>query len=126
MYLRQGGLFEQSGIGDYEKTGNWEWEYYPPPYDFLAPRDSAAMPAPILQRGVGCGGDSCNCGGTCGGAPAAGMGLFDSMDFTTWGVGEWGTIAVGAYIVISLFNDAGRATRTIRKATRRRVRRVAV
>lgn len=124
MYLRQGGLFEQSGIGDYEKTGNWEWEYYPPPYDFLAPRDSAAMPPPHLQRGIGCGGDSCNCGGTCGGS--SGIGLFDSMDFTTWGVGEWGMVALGAYLVISLFNDAGRAGKTIRKATRRRVRTVRV
>ena len=34
MYGRvQNDLMEQSGIGDYEKTGNWQWEYYPPPYE---------------------------------------------------------------------------------------------
>jgi hypothetical protein len=119
MYMRQGGIFEQSGIGDYEQTGNWEWEYYPPPYDFLAPPDAAAMPAPILQRGVGCGGDHCDCGGACGGH-APGIGLFDSTDFTQWGVAEWGAIAVGAYLVISLFTDASRASRSVKKYTRRR------
>jgi hypothetical protein len=118
MYMRQGGLAEQSGIGDYEKTGNWEWEYYPPPYDFLAPSDSAAMPAPILPaRGVGCAGD-CGCGGACGHAP--GIGLFDSTDFTQWGFAEWGTIAVGAYLVISIFSDMGKASKTIKRGYSRR------
>jgi hypothetical protein len=47
-------LMEQSGIGglgEYEKTGNWQWEYYPPPYDFLRPADSVAMPPPVLGGG---------------------------------------------------------------------------
>lgn len=64
-----------AGMGDYQATGNWSWEFYPPPYDFLGP--PATMPAPgvvlpedVLQyagvrglRGVGCGaGSGCSCG----------------------------------------------------------------
>lgn len=131
----------QSGFGDYEHTGDWSWEYYPPPYDFLAPRRAAPMPAPVLYHGAeffpaanvaggaprppavvvragapvvyqsrGVGG--CNCGGSCGGCHK-GIGLFDSMDFSTWGLGEWGMIAVGAYLVVSLMGDTKRAARSV-------------
>ena len=118
MYFPKAGLFEASGIGSYDKTGDWTWEYYPPPYDFLAPADSVAMPAPVLQGMGGCG-----CGGSCGGCGGRhehkhGMGLFDSMDWTTWGAGEWTAIAVGAYVLMSLVGDTKRTAVRSRAAAK--------
>jgi hypothetical protein len=49
-----------------------------------------------------------------------GLGLFDSMDFTTWGVGEWGVVIVGAYLVGSLIGDTGRARKSVKRRFRRR------
>jgi hypothetical protein len=53
-------------------------------------------------------GGDCGCGGSCGGCGghAHGVGLFDSMDPTTWGIGEYGTLAVGAYVALSAWGDA--------------------
>lgn len=120
-------LMEQSGIGDYEHTGNWQWEYYPPPYDFLRPADSVAMPPPVLggasvvPSGLGCGG-GCGCGGTCGGGGGrhdhAGLGLFDSMDWTTWGLGEWTAIAIGSYVLLSVIGDTKRTVTRTKKAAK--------
>ena len=63
--------------------------------------------------GMGCAG-GCECGGSCG---RAGLGLFDSMDFSTWGIGEWGVIGVGTYLLMSIVGDTKRAGRAIsRKA----------
>lgn len=53
-----------------------------------------------------------------------GIGLFDSADWTTWGIAEWAIIAVGAYLVISLFNDIGSGVTTVKRARRRRRRKV--
>lgn len=109
----------------YAHTGNWTWEFYPPPYDWLAPRRAAPMPAPILfpappsrgMSGCGCGG---SCGG-CGGGHVHGMGLFDSgLDFTGWGVPELAVVALGVYLVGSVLGDAGRARTGIKRAVRRR------
>jgi hypothetical protein len=122
MYTPLNNRFEASGIGAYDHTGNWAWEYYPPPYDFLAPANSVAMPPPVLRSGVGDCGCGCNGAGACGGGHHHGMGLFDSMDISTWGVGEWGIVALGLYLVGSLMGDTKRATKKIRKVTRRRVR----
>lgn len=96
------------GFGDYEKSGDWRWEWYPPPYDFLAPGDSAPQPAPTLNaRGFGCAAGGCGCGGKCGAsAGSAGLGLFSSMDPSTWGWGEWIAIAAGGYFVISAWEDS--------------------
>lgn len=123
MYTRQGGLFEASGIGAYDNTGNWEWEYYPPPYDFLAPANGVAMPPPILaKRGVGC-----DCGGTCGGcgdhSHSSGIGLFDSTDFATWGWAEYLAIGGGLYLLFSLLGDAksgAKKVQRVRSKSRRR------
>ena len=49
-----------------------------------------------------------------------GLGLFESADFTTWGVGEWGVILVGAYLVGSLIGDTGRGTKQVKRTFRRR------
>jgi hypothetical protein len=150
MYVAQSGttrkLWEASGIGEYDKVGNWAWQYYPPPYDFLAPTDSVAIPAPILYTppemsghyhpgGLG----GCSCGGTCGACSAAphvhsfsgvtspgypagpgGLGLFDSMDMTSWGAGEWLVVGVGGYLAISIFGDLLKGGRAVRKTVRRR------
>lgn len=56
-----------------------------------------------------------------GGAPGvAGLGLFDSMDFTSWGLPEWGMVAVGAYLVLSLAGDTRRGVRRVSKFRRKR------
>jgi hypothetical protein len=141
MYSRLNNLFEQSGIGDYDRTGDWSWEYYPPPYDFLAPADSVSMPAPILtapgvawrpsspQMPIGTTAAGCGCGGTCGGCGGGhshgGLGdggLFNTglfanpTDLSTWGVGEWATIGIAGYVLISLLHDTKQVARRTRKA----------
>lgn len=130
------------GIGDYSNVGNWGWEYFPPPYDFLAPRNSAPQLAPVLAlpvprlsimppRGRGFGGlDGCGCGckgkGDCGShsvAPvlAPGLGLFDSgLDWTAWSIPEWTAVGVGTYLAFSVFGDLLRGGRAVKRATRRR------
>ena len=128
----------QRGIGAYDPVGDWRWEYYPPPYDFLAPADSHAVPAPILfpasaGRTAGRGIGGCGCGGSCGGCGghSHGIGLFDSTDFATWGVAEWSVIAGGVYLLFSLWGDtkrgASRVSRTVsktRSGARRRAKAV--
>jgi hypothetical protein len=43
--------------------------------------------------------DGCGCGGTCGGCgDDHGMGFFTSMDPSTWGIAEWGTVAAVGYV----------------------------
>lgn len=120
MYMRQ------SGVGGYKRTGNWAWEFYPPPYDFLAPSNSAPMPAPVIAP-HGVSGVGCACGGQCGHCHAAGMGLFDSgLDLSQWGAAEWFVSAGVVYLALSLLGDIGRVKRNVtksrrqRKATRRR------
>jgi hypothetical protein len=50
----------------------------------------------------------------------SGLGLFDSMDFTSWGLPEWGIVAVGAYLVLSLAGDTRRGVTRVRKFRRKR------
>ena len=57
---------------------------------------------------------------TSSGTGFAGLGLFDSMDFSTWGFSEWAIAAVGAYLVISLVGDVGRGSRAVRKYSRKK------
>ena len=81
-----------------------------------------------FRRGLSGG---CKCGGNCAGCRGGlhghrhGMGLFDSADFTTWGWGEWGIIAAGAYLVMSLVGDTTRAAKTTQAEFTRRKRRAA-
>jgi hypothetical protein len=119
-YRRLNNLFERSGIGDYENTGDWSWEFYPPPYDFLAPADSVAMPPWVIggDRGMGCAGE-CGCKGTCNGLGRMGMGLFDSTDFSTWGIGEYAAIGLGLYLLYSLFSDTKAVAGSVKKRYRR-------
>lgn len=114
----------QRGLGLYENTGDWAWEFYPPPYNFLAPRDSAPMPAPMLYtQGGGPGLSGCHCGGSCGGCGSgvAGLGLFDAgFDVSQWGVGEWVAAAGIGYLTLKLVSDLGRAGSSVTKAVRKR------
>lgn len=66
----------------------------------------------------------CGCGGTCGGCGddhSHGMGLFDSMDPTTWGAGEYIVGGVGAYLAISAFQDVSKAGRAVKKRASKKV-----
>jgi hypothetical protein len=92
--------YMRNGLGEYEPTGNWSWEFYPPPYDFLAPPavlpvPGVVMPEDRLQNmggfsglaGCGCGGKcggGCGCGSACGcgGRCKGGLGQDSSTDAT--------------------------------------------
>lgn len=72
----------------YSRTPNWSWQYFPPPYDFLAPPrivpfNGVVLPEETIQmgdaglnglRGLGCGSD-CGCG------PCKAAGLGDDTTF---------------------------------------------
>jgi|HubBroStandDraft_2_1064218.scaffolds.fasta_scaffold193242_2 hypothetical protein len=70
----------RNGFGDYGPASN-------EPYFPFSPNKSSS-------------GGGCGCGGTCGGCGGHdhGMGYFTSMDPSTWGVPEWGTIAAGLFV----------------------------
>jgi hypothetical protein len=73
------------------------------------------------MRGLGCG-----CKGLAGCPCSGGLGLFDSLDFSTWGWPEWAILALGGYMVLSTVFTTQRATTRVRKSLRRYVRRRAV
>lgn len=106
-YMRQRGLSAYQHL-----AGKWDWLYYPPPYDFLATSQPAPLPAPIIYTPAGLGGCGCGCNDGCG--CGGGLGLFDSgLDLNQWGIAEWGTVAVGAYLVLSLLGDLGSARKKV-------------
>ena len=117
-YLRQ------VGLQGYEHSGDWSWEFYPPPYDFLAPPDGVAMPAPVLYTPPASGpGLGCACGGSCGHCSSAsgGLGLFDSgMDLTQWGAGEYVAAAGVAFLGYKLLSGLMSTTRTVKRSIRKR------
>ncbi len=126
MYMQQG---RPAGMGAYDKTGNWTWEFYPPPYGFLGPRNPAPMPAMRWPPGLAGLSGGCGCGGTCGGCGSGhdhghtvGMGLFESgFDWRQWSPAEWTFVAVGAYLTLSIVGDAlavGRGTKKVYRRTR--------
>lgn len=124
-YMRQQGL---QGLGAYDQSGDWTWEFYPPPYDFLAPSDSVPMPAPVLYtpEPSGPGGLGCACGGSCGHCSSGaggwgGLGLFESgMDLNGWGVGEYVAAAGVAFLGFKVLGSLFSAGQTVRKTVRRR------
>lgn len=79
---------------------------YVAPFNFPIPQ----YLSPGNMKGLGCGGD---CGGTCG---CGGLGLFDSMDPTTWGAGEFGVLAAGAFVLYSLVSLANKTERGYKRA----------
>jgi len=58
----------------------------------------------------------CGCGGTCGGCGDHGMGYFTSMDPSTWGLPEWGTIAAGGYLAVNVLGSHPALRRAGKKA----------
>lgn len=46
------------------------------------------------------------------------MGLFDSMDPTTWGAGEYITLGVGGYLAVKLFGDVGKGAKKAKRAVK--------
>ena len=98
----QGAPGLSGGLGDFETISPALQlsEFYPPPYDFLAPRGMGGA----RGRGV------------------QGLGLFDSMDFTTWGFPEWLTVGAVLYFGSKLFSDAQKVSRKVRGVRSRRAR----
>lgn len=71
---------------------------------------------PWTNQGLGCG-----CGQGCG--MGCGMGLFDSgLDFSQWGLTEWGTLLGGLYMLFSVFSTTRRAARSVHRKTRAALR----
>lgn len=125
-------MWQQSGIGDYQPVADYSFEFYPPPYNFLAPQDSRAIPPPVLpiKNGLGCGGSDCGCGckskyitnvpqwnGL--GQGLFNTGLFTSANPSTWGLGEWAAVGVGLYFAGSLIGDVGRGASAAGKRGKR-------
>ncbi len=47
------------------------------------------------------------------------MGLFDSMDPTTWGAGEYIVAGVGGYLAVKLVGDAATVGKKVKRGARR-------
>lgn len=67
------------------------------------------------RAGLGCG-----CTAPC---SQCGLGLFDSMDPTTWTWQEWFVVGLGGYVVVSMFFTSKRAARQVSEGVGKRVRR---
>ena len=104
----------------YQNVGDWTAEFYPPPYDFMAPPQTGWASGHTHD----CGG----CGGGCGCASCKGLGLFDSgLDVTQWGAAEWAVAALGVYLAMNILGDvSGGVKRVKRFSTRRRRRKAAI
>ena len=122
-----------AGLGAYANVGDWTWEFNGIEYAGMDPADSAAQPAPILGKGMGCADpahpcSSCKSGGGCGGhshgvgqtsAGIFGTGLFASGDVTTWGIGDWACVLAGVYLIGSLVGDVNAGATKVRRSVRR-------
>lgn len=91
---------KRAAMGNYEAASN-------EPYFPFSPNPPAS--------------DDCGCGGSCGGCGGHdhGMGLFDSMDPTTWGTGELIVAGVGGYLAVKLVGDLGKGGKRVKRAVRR-------
>ncbi len=70
----------------------------------------------------GCGnGGGCSCGGNCGNSQF-GLGLFDSMDFSTWGWMEWGAVLLGGYVLVSVLSTTKRGYGRVKRGFSKRRR----
>jgi hypothetical protein len=99
-------------LGDYDKVGNFDTLFYPPPYNFraraIAPPENYYDAA---RMGLGCSGAACTCGGKCSGI----AGLLDDVNWVNVAV-----FAVGAAILWNGLKGAARKKRSA--ALVRRVR----
>jgi hypothetical protein len=92
-----------------------------PLYPVRSMRSFAGMGCPNCPNGLN-GGRGLGDGLTFDGTGLFGTGLFSGgMDFANWTVWEYATLAVGAYVLMSVFHT----TKTVARTTRRKVRAVA-
>jgi len=117
----------RKGTGDYENSGDWTWEHFPPPFTFLGPPNPASQPSPLLGGGrLGYASGACGCGCSSdqglGQTGLFGSGLFQSVDPTTWGIGEYAAIGLGVYLVASVLGDSSRGAHRVRNTYRRYTR----
>ena len=57
--------FQNSGMGAYDRVGDWSWEFFGPnAFAFLDPADSTPQPAPMLPNKKWFGMGGCGCGPT--------------------------------------------------------------
>jgi hypothetical protein len=77
---------------------------------------------PSAGLGCGCRGLGCRCNGLKGlfdGTGLFGSGLFSSgMDYTQWGIGEYAALAVGGYVLMSVFSTTKRTASVVRRKAR--------
>ena len=100
-------LYAPGGIGEYLPAG------------------PVIYPQFIAANGLGCGGkQDCGCGGmgalTMDGTGFLGTGLFSGgFDLSTWGIGEYGVLALGAFTLYSLMQTTKQTYGRVRKSARR-------
>jgi hypothetical protein len=93
-----------AGVGDYLDPFNWPIPQYLEPGNI---------------NGLGC----ADCGGSCGGLGDDGatgglfnLGVFTSLDPTTWGAGEYGVLAAAALLLYFVTHSVNRVERSYRSA----------
>lgn len=100
----------RAGMGTFRRMDAelQEAEFYPPPYNTDSPIDLSDVYG-IAAAGLG----------------KFGMGLFDSLDPTTWGIAEWGALIAAGYLGLKLFGDVGKGVKRVRRAGAKRSLRAA-
>jgi len=83
------------------------------PNDLWGVNSSGVRIIPGLGCGMGCMGLGQDGGGL------FGTGLFESSDFSTWGIGEYAVIALGLFAVLSMFSTGKRAASSVSKKVRK-------
>jgi hypothetical protein len=101
------------GVSGYANSGDWTWEHWPPPFTQWGPANPSPQPSPYLGGGgLGCSSCSGGCGDPMGLGQTSdglfGTGLFESMNPSTWGVGEYVVGGIGVWIVGSAISDVTR------------------
>lgn len=88
--------------------------YVPTPNFFSTPAGVMGI------RGMGCGchGVGCTCDGGLGQTGVFGTSLFESSNPADWGWGEYATILVGGYVILSVFDTTRRGTRAVRRKSK--------
>lgn len=93
----------------YNRAANYSVEFFTPPYNFLAAPGSRVQSVPRLLPSGGLAGACCS------GCANKGVGLFDSFDPGSWGLGEYAVVGLGAYAALSMFLTTRSAVRSVSK-----------